>query len=259
MGSVVPLRRVLVHEAHRSRGRLGDIIAYRCAAASANDTRDIAEIRVDELMRRILHETNALEYKVWIGGRDNFRYQIYPEYKAHRKDKPKPIWLDACREHLVRYWNCRITEGNETDDELGIEQSARGYDSVICTIDKDLLQVPGHHYNFVKNEERFVSPYDGLRFFYSQLITGDGADHIPAFDGKFRDKQPKFVQKLLDPLSEITDEIDMLQHVRLVYQDHLDIDIDISEIDKRILRNGQCLWIQRKENDLWQFPHLDES
>lgn len=232
----------------------GDIVCYRCAAASENDTRDIAEIRVDELMRRILHETNALEYKVWIGGSDNFRYKIYPDYKAHRKTKPKPIWLDATREHLVRYWNAKITDGNETDDELGIEQTCRGLESVICSIDKDLLQIPGYHFNFVKGQERCVSPIDGLRFFYSQLIHGDGSDHIPAFDGKFRDAVPKFVQKLLDPLLDLTEEYDMLQHVRLVYQDHLDIDIDIEEIDRRILRNGQCLWIMRKDNDIWRFP-----
>jgi hypothetical protein len=24
--------------------------------------------------------------------------------------------------------------------------------------------------------------------------------------------------------------------------------------DTRLLMTGQCLWIQRKENDLWQFP-----
>lgn len=226
-----------------------DLIAYRCAATAENDPVEVAEVRVDELMRRILHETNALTYKAYLTGKDNFRKEIYPEYKANRKDKPEPIWLQACRDHLIKYWNAQVVDGREADDELGIEQTAHGLDSINCSIDKDLLQIPGYHYNFVRSEERFVSPYDGLRNFYSQLITGDASDNIPAFDGKFRSSTPKFVQKLLDPLLDITEEIDMYKHC-----------LDIWGYNEDLMhRNAKCLWIMRKEGDYWRVPGERET
>lgn len=221
-----------------------DIVAFRCASSAENDPQEIAEVRVDELMRRILHETGALEYKCFLTGKDNFRKTIYPEYKANRKDRPKPIWLQACRDHLVKYWNAQTINGREADDELGIEQTAHGLDSIICSIDKDLLQIPGYHYNFVKGCHSFISPYDGLRNFYGQLIAGDGSDNIPAFDGKIRSAVPKFVQKLVDPLWEMTEEKEMYVYV-----------LDLWETNYTDMeRNAKCLWIWRKEGDIWVSP-----
>jgi hypothetical protein len=222
-----------------------DIVAYRCAAACENEDEAIAHFQVSEMMRRILHETNAMEYRAFLTGSNNFRYAIYPEYKANRKDKPKPKWLQSVREHLVTVWNATVTDGIEADDAMAIAQSYE-YDedqSVICSIDKDMLQVPGLHYNFVKGEHQRVSPLDGMRFFYKQLILGDRADNIFGYDGVARQTIPKFLQPDIDKLYEMQKQWDMFCHVRAMYND-----------DTRLLMNGQCLWIQRKENDLWQFP-----
>jgi 5'-3' exonuclease len=227
----------------------GDIVAFRCAATCEGEPQEIAEVRTEEMMRRIMHETNALNYKCFLTGKDNFRKKIYPEYKANRKDKPKPKWLGACREYLSKQWNAQTIHGREADDELGIEQTVHELNSVICTIDKDLLQIPGYHYNFVTGESRFVSPYDGLRFFYCQIIEGDQSDNIPAFDGKFRNKRPQFIQKIVDPVYEMTDAHEMYKYVCQVWGD-----------DKEsVHRYAQCLWILRKENAYWEPPvEVDE-
>lgn len=237
-----------------------DIVAHRVAATCEGLKEDIAEVRINDLMQRILFETNASTYKAYLTGSNNFRYEIYPEYKANRKDKPKPTFLEHCREYLVTQWKAKVTDGNEADDELGIEQTAQGDNSVICTIDKDLLQVPGYHFDFVKGIARYVSPLDGLRSFYSQVIQGDGSDNIPAFDGKMRSATPKFVQKLLDPLNELTKEVDMYNYCADIFQDHwqekeMPGESITWEFDLSIMhRNAQCLWIQRQENQKWQQP-----
>lgn len=221
----------------------GDIVCYRVAATCENDAFEVAEIRINDLMNRIIYETDAQSYKVYLTGENNFRYEIYPEYKANRKDKPKPKWLQECREYLVTQWKAKVTDGNEADDELGIDQTGHGLDSCIASIDKDLLQIPGYHYDFVKGLERFVSTIDANRNFYTQLLTGDGSDHIPAFDGKFRSQIPKFVQKLIDSLYELTTAVDMYNYVSTLYE------------DKEVMhRNAKLLYIQRKENDQWQAP-----
>ena len=225
----------------------GDIVCYRCAATAEGQPEDVALYRVEDLMNRIVMETNARTSETYLTGSGNFRYEIYPEYKAHRKNKPRPQHLERCKQYLVEHWNAKITDGCEADDALGIAQ--KDLESTIASIDKDLLQVPGYHYNFVQQRSIFISPFDGLRNFYSQLITGDGADNIPGFDGKIRSSVPKFIQEILGPLQQMTEELDMYNYVNESYLEDTDI----------LHRNAQCLYIWRKEGDRWQPPGQREE
>jgi 5'-3' exonuclease len=222
----------------------GDIVAYRCAAATANDTEAIAIWQTTEMMNRIVHETNALSFKCFLSGSDNFRYGIYPDYKANRRDMPKPVHLQVVREHLVLEWKSIVTDGIEADDAMGIEQCLdNANNTMIASIDKDMLMIPGHHYNFVKQESTMVSPLEGLRNFYKQLIMGDRSDNIPGYDGKMRVKVPQFLQPEMEYIDSYMNEWDMFSHVRDMYNN-----------DDKLLLSGQCLWIYRKENDTWTFP-----
>ncbi len=99
----------------------GDIVCYRCAAACENEDESIAKWQVDQMMERIIRETNATHHKAFLTG-GNFRYAIYPEYKANRRDTVKPKWLEPLREHLITQWNATLTIDIEADDALGIEQ-----------------------------------------------------------------------------------------------------------------------------------------
>lgn len=226
----------------------GDIVAYRCSASAQNDPEDIAILRVDIMMREILKDTGSDSYHVFLTGANNFRYDIFPDYKANRKDKPKPQWLAACRDYLTKSWNAVTSDGCEADDLIGIEATAcddmMGY--IICSIDKDLKQIPGSHYNFVTKERVFVTPLDGLKSFYKQLILGDVSDNIPGFDGKARQKWPKFMQHYHDAIDEFHDELDMYNYVRNIYTDDA----------HNIILNGRLLHIQRKEGQLWIPPNL---
>lgn len=225
----------------------GDIVAYRCSASAEHEPEDIAVLRVDIMMRDILRETESDSYHCFLTGPGNFRYDIYPAYKANRKDKPKPVHLQACRDYLVKEWNAVISNGNEADDLIGIEATANddmmGY--IICSIDKDLKQIPGLHWNFVTKEKVFVSPLDGIKSFYKQLILGDVSDNIPGFDGKARQKWPKFMQHYHDMIDSLADEIDMFDYIKDIYTNDSDITL-----------NGTLLFIQRKENEHWTPPSL---
>lgn len=172
----------------------GDIVAYRVGWTTENDDFPIARFRADEMLDGILLDTGATEFTVWLSDRaeNNFRYKIYPEYKANRKDLPRPRHLEALKEYLITRWSARFALGMEADDALGIEQTSQLSDegvpenhhtSVICSIDKDLQQIPGNHYNFVKKEHSFVTPEEGLKCFYKQILTGDTADNIKGAKG----------------------------------------------------------------------------
>lgn len=220
----------------------GDIVAYRCAASSENEDVGIAVARVNDLMDRILHETGSDDYVVFLTGSNNFRYQYNPEYKANRTDKPKPIHLQAVREHLVVNWKASVEDTQEADDALGIYQMANK-ETIICSIDKDLLMIPGEHYDFVKGIRREQFTIPAIRHFYYQLIMGDRTDNIFGFDGKARQSVPKKLEPILNELQTYDDELDMFSFVRDLYAD-----------DDRLLMNGICLWIRRNEEEIWKFP-----
>lgn len=207
----------------------GDIVAYRCAASVKEDEpMDLAIYRVDVLIQQIIEATDATSMRVFVKGKDNFRYKIYPEYKANRRDTPDPIWRKACHEHLLKAHGAEEAHGMEADDMLGINQQEEG--TVICSIDKDLRTIAGHHFNFVRVELDHVKKQDALRTFYKQMIQGDVADNIIGIRGL----GPKKAAKLIDHLD---DECDMFDIVRNLYQD-----------DDRFLMNCACVWIMQEKN-----------
>ena len=230
----------------------GDIICYRCAASCKkvlDGTRttvepvEVAMLRVNDLMQRILQDTKATRYRVFLTGSNNFRFKYNPEYKANRKDTPKPEWLEQCREYLVTEWKATVSDGCEADDLMAMEQ---GEDTIICTIDKDLLQVVGEHYNFVKGEFTTITPLTGMFNFYWQFIMGDKADNIFGFDGLCRVTVPKKMEWMVSELQEacMKGEKDAFEWVRSVYND-----------DERLLMNGRCLYMQRYPEQIWEFPN----
>ncbi len=162
-----------------------DIVAFRAAAVSENDDTIGACIsRVDFTMERILDYLQTKEYLGWFTGENNFRKVMWPEYKANRKDKPLPKYLNPIKEYMVDRWKIRITDGWETDDELGIALTEFGDRAVCCSNDKDLKQVPGRHLNFTHIDHPTFFPFNridevrGLYNFYSQMLIGDTADNI---------------------------------------------------------------------------------
>lgn len=68
----------------------------------------------------------------------------------------------------------------EADDILSMLQDD---DTFIYTQDKDLLQVPGTHFDLKKDVFFEVSKAEALEFIMHQMITGDSVDNIPGLKG----------------------------------------------------------------------------
>jgi 5'-3' exonuclease len=207
----------------------GDIYAFRVACTTENDNEAIAVYRVNEMIENTLAEVEASEYKLFLTSPDNFRKHIYPEYKANRT-ATKPKHLQFLRDYLVESWQGTVAEKMEADDYLGINQHES---SIICSIDKDLLQVPGKHYNFVKKEFYEVDEETGFRNFYTQLLTGDTSDNIKGIAGIGPVKAKK-------ALADSFTEQEMFSVVRDMYKN-----------DEWMIMNGRCLHILRSLDDDW--------
>ena len=208
-----------------------DIVAYRCAATVQDyEDPEIAFYRVDVLMTQILEATSAKEYVAYLTGKDNFRKKINPEYKANRKDMVPPVYLQECKAHIQKNWNTDIKSIYEADDLLGMNQTS---ESIICSIDKDLLMIPGEHFNWVKMEFQSVTKQDGLRHFYKQMLIGDRSDNITGVAGIGQVK----ATKIIDPLDT---EQDMFEAVFARYDN-----------PSRFIMNANCLWILQQEGQPW--------
>lgn len=219
-----------------------DIVAYNSAASAENDPLSVALDRTNQMVLSILQAADADTFRGFLSGGNNFRHEIYPEYKANRKDMVDPRWRAACKEFLVTEWNAEVTDGYEADDAMGMNQTK---DTRICTIDKDLNMIPGLHYSWpiirkgeVVREGMLyeVSEIEGLRSFYRSLLVGDRSDNIIGVHGL----GPKKAAKLIDHLDT---EQEMFEVVQNLYND-----------DQRLLMNGKCLWILREEGKHWDFP-----
>jgi len=235
----------------------GDLVAFRTAASVTDDgEEEIAILRADRLMRELIHSTEIDGYNCFISGGDNFRKKVNPQYKANRTTEP-PKFLQACREFLVKEWNAVLANGCEADDLLGINQKIINdsyhsmmlegqqqgcHESIIISLDKDLLMIPGWHYSWeisgagwTKEAQRtYTTPLDGIRTFYKQMLIGDVSDNIFGVRGIGKVKASKI-------LDEIEDEDEMIEIVHDLYD----------EDSERFLMNAQCLWIMQREGETW--------
>lgn len=196
-------------------------------------------------INNIFEKTGSDKYEMYIGGDNNFRKEIYPLYKANRASMKRPMWLEDCREHLMVKWGAKIVNGMEVDDMCGIRMSCVHSIAPICvSLDKDLLQIPGRHYNFVNDEHTIVSELEGMRRFYKQIILGDLSDNVPGYDGKYRDRVPKFILPMMEVLDSLEEETPMYEHVCAVYGG------DIERVDL----HASLLYVLREEEKYWVNP-----
>jgi hypothetical protein len=242
-----------------------DVYAYRCAASCMptkakpyNESEEAAISRLEIMVQNTFKTINPKDFQGFLGGPLNWRKDIYPEYKANRDSMPKPEHLTVCRQYLIDKYEAQVCDGIEADDALGIAQTAAGCNSIISTNDKDMRTIPGNHHNPVTGERFFVSPFDALRYFYTQVIIGDKADNIPGFDGALRSVMPKFVQKLCDPINEMTSPHEMWDYCVGVYNNAY-TDFQETTAMQLVNRNAQCLYIMRKENEYWSPPKSTEA
>jgi DNA polymerase-1 len=220
----------------------GDIVAYRAAFSSAANgcTEEEAEEKVDEVMEfilnRCLFDVTDDMYEVYLTGKGNFRYDIYDDYKGNRTGD-RPQFLDHAREYMIEHWNAVVVDGEEADDRIAIRATQIGPEAIIASVDKDFLQVPCRHYNFGRDKWYEVDEFEGIKFFYTQVLTGDRSDNIPGIYGV----GPKKAEAILDGC-ETEEELYDACLIAYAYE------------EDELLMNAQLLWLRREEGQIWQAP-----
>jgi hypothetical protein len=173
----------------------------------------------------------------------NFREQIATtlKYKGNREAQQRPKHYKALAEYLVSDFGAQYSRGQEADDDLGIRATVLE-GSVIVSLDKDLDQVPGKHYNWVKEEEYDISKKEGLLNFYSQVLSGDPTDNIQGLTGI----GPVKARKLLGTAASGKD---CWEIVRAAYQGEFG-----ESGTYRAIENARLCWVRREHNQIWEPP-----
>ena len=216
-----------------------DLVVFRCAASAEHDSLNIAIHRAEALLDELLTKTGADSYRAFLSGKSNFRKTIYPEYKANRT-APKPVHLEALREYALEKQNAELAPDTlEADDALGINQTD---DTMIVSLDKDLLMVPGKHFSWEIKGKGWTKPdkfftqdaIGGMRLFFEQCLKGDTADNIKGIE-KIGNKRAAAL------LADCVTEQQMFDAVRNAYGN-----------DDEFIMNASVLWIMQNEEDVWK-------
>lgn len=174
---------------------------------------------------------------------ENYRYKLATirPYKGNRKQE-KPRWFQEARDYLCYAWGAQIVKGMEADDAISIEQwRNKDRQTCIVSIDKDLRNTPGFHYDWRKGLHYYITLLEANRHFYMQMLTGDTTDNIGGVPNVGKVK----AQRLL---GECTSEAEMRQVVEQQYKACKWENIEWQEAMKEC---GNLLWMQREPNVLW--------
>ena len=209
---------------------------------------------------------------IYLTGVGNFRNDIAKRTPYKERPSLKPWHYKNIKAYLRGNYNAITSTGMEADDLMAIEQSSRirdGHmDSIICTRDKDLRQVPGHHYGWELGNQPSFGPMlanslgslclseDGKKlsgtgelFFYAQCLTGDRVDTVPGLPkcgavGAF---------KILDGAADTYTAFRRVQEAYRAFYG------DADKGDEELLEQGRLLWMTRELHPdgspvLWEFP-----
>lgn len=222
----------------------GDILIYKAAFWADSENPDLIPDKVERDINSWLPEgVDDFIITLSCSRKDNFRREIWPNYKLFRDGLYRPEYLDEAREHMVNTYKCKYYDNIEADDLMGIYASSnRG---IAVTIDKDLKGVRGWHYNPYKDSQpRYISPSEAEKFFCQQWLTGDSTDGIPGLWRIGPKKAEKFLAEWEEEELDWHEEIIKLYEVEK-YQPKDTCGLGVLEL---AIVMGQCVRILSTEN-----------
>ena len=187
----------------------GDVFVFRCAYNAQEQVdwgNGLISSWVDtfKAQRFLKHALNSLKEKlnaedmiIALSSPISFRKTLAPTYKENRMFREPLLAYKTLREFIKKSYASQELSGLEGDDVLGIlATSPEQKDTIIISLDKDLKQIPGKHYNIDKPDQGIteVTSHQATLFFYTQVLTGDTTDGYAGCPGV----GPKGAAKILD-------------------------------------------------------------
>ena len=197
-------------------------------------------------------------FKTYLTSDNLFRTDISPTYKVSRENTERPVNLKSCKEYLTNHYHAETVAGYEADDLMAIAATAMSRkDCVIMSLDKDLRQIPGKHYDFVKQELYDVSGEGAMRNFWTQALVGDKTDDIPGIYGI----GPVKARKILDEVPANSGHWAFYKRVVEAWMHHTPRESEkeddrtfTTRVMAQLGTSCRLLWLSREIGDLWDAP-----
>ena len=156
----------------------------------------LAKNAIDATIENIKFKTGCDDVELWVTGKGNFRYNELPTYKGKRVNVRKPLEYQNLYNYLLTKYHANCADGVEADDVVVWKKTTLPLKYILCAIDKDVLyQTVGCHYNYGRDEFITVDEDKAIRFFWFQVLTGDGVDGYKGCKGIGKVKANKILDE----------------------------------------------------------------
>lgn len=184
----------------------GDMVAYRAACSNEVEIQwdddiwtlqtnfNAAVAYVDDFVASMCNRFDTEKYVLVFSPKTNFRHDLFPEYKANRKNKRKPLALKEIIETLFLRHPSARPHNMEADDWIGVKCTADPDKTIALSGDKDFATLPITWYNFLQDTLHTLTPEEAAKNHLRQTLTGDATDGYSGLKGV----GPKTADKLLD-------------------------------------------------------------
>lgn len=158
--------------------------------------------KAEEKLNRILEKTGCCGIELhFSGGRENFRYDVSPVYKANRTGRT-PAGLSQLKKDLCKKYDGVIHTKYEADDAVVYLMDKTPENYILCAIDKDVLNsIEGRNFNYYESalykiEMKWmdIDRHTALTWRYLQTLMGDKTDNIIGLKGIGPAKAAKILQ-----------------------------------------------------------------
>lgn len=200
-----------------------------------------------------------------LSGPGNYREKLatLKPYKGNRDPEHKPFHYQAIRDYLTGLWGAYVVHGREADDEISIraaEHARKKERYVVASIDKDLEQIKGWHYDYRQHVFVHLSKDDADRMFWIQVLAGDPTDNIGGACGIGVVKADKMLQewdRLYESLPAAKRDKLIWERIVSVYEQQRsrpNCYYADKGAEEAALENARLVYLQRKPNELWNPP-----
>jgi len=240
-----------------------------------HETPDLIDIKLhrwvekEELLEEIINnmiegackDLQCQDYLIMLGPKTNssntFRHRAATTvpYKGNRDPNGRPILYSKAREYLRSDFECVHMEDGEADDILSIYLTKDPTNTIIASIDKDLCQVPGWHYNLNtkevilsrdpgklwisrrKDKKRIDLKGYGFKWFCAQMLLGDSIDNIQK---PLKGYGPRKIHNYLDEAKTVQE---CWNKIKNFYKKHSNLE--------RLHENAMLLWMIRNPDEYY--------
>jgi hypothetical protein len=200
------------------------------------------------------------QYHLLLSGPGNYRERIatFRPYKGNRDPDHKPFHYQAIRDYLTQQWDAIVVTGHEADDEASI--LAHGFRKrklkyIVSSIDKDLHQIPGQHYDYRLKQLVTMDDEESRIVLWRQALAGDTTDNIPGACGIGTVKAQKLVEGWVDAGksdAELWQGAIATYRTQAIERPGCYYVQDAAEV--AALENMRLVYLQREPNELWVPP-----